>query len=297
MTGLYSARNRDLSPTLGRPVQADPLGLAPDVNCYRWEENRPTDLADPSGLEPPPQPYDYDNPPFLQWANRVQELPPSAFLGTNLYLGALEVANPSALPAGIIAPMQDVARDIGAVADNPLVLKDKNFQRQFHTDFFLAGMMFAGCESAMAGSPSREANAVERIMAPGGAAGSGGSRLVTVGQGANAPRLVHLTSNAGKAGIEASGQIIGRHGIFAVPEAVANESTVLKVLRTGVSPSGTAHAIPVPDAATELFRRPIPIGPYSAWKYFGANYYAPPGAVNTATGHSQRALRSSAQGY
>jgi hypothetical protein len=98
------------------------------------------------------------------------------------------------------------------------------------------------------------------------------------------PRLIHLTDAAGKAGIERSGQIIGRQAIFAVPEAVGTESTAMKVLRTGVPPSKTANAVPIPDAATGLFSRPVPIGPYSAWKYFGETYYAPGGAINTATG-------------
>jgi RHS repeat-associated protein len=48
--GLYHADGRDISPTLGRPLQADPLGLAPDINDYRWEGNGPTNYVDPSGL-------------------------------------------------------------------------------------------------------------------------------------------------------------------------------------------------------------------------------------------------------
>jgi RHS repeat-associated protein len=115
-------------------------------------------------------------------------------------------------------------------------------------------------------------------------AGSGGGPLAAVARGGNAPRLVHLTDTAGKAGIDASGQIIGRQGIFAVPESVANESTFSKVLRTGLAPGRTTQAVPIPEAATELFKRPTPIGPYSAWKYFGGTYYAAPGAINTTTG-------------
>jgi hypothetical protein len=96
--------------------------------------------------------------------------------------------------------------------------------------------------------------------------------------------LVHLTDAAGKAGIETSGHIVGRHGIFALPETVGNQSTILKVLRTGLPPSRTIHAIPIPEAAKDVFRCPVPIGPYSAWKYFSGNYYAPPGSISTATG-------------
>src|SRR5579884_2276357 len=53
-TNLYvTASGRFVSPTLMRPLQTDPLGLAPDVNSYRWEGNGPTDWVDPSGLQPP----------------------------------------------------------------------------------------------------------------------------------------------------------------------------------------------------------------------------------------------------
>jgi RHS repeat-associated protein len=48
--GLYDSRGRAISPALMRPMQADPLGLGPDVNDYRWEGNGPADMADPSGL-------------------------------------------------------------------------------------------------------------------------------------------------------------------------------------------------------------------------------------------------------
>jgi RHS repeat-associated protein len=49
-TGLYNFRNRDYSPTLGRWMQVDPLGLAPDTNAYRYVGNGPTGATDPSGL-------------------------------------------------------------------------------------------------------------------------------------------------------------------------------------------------------------------------------------------------------
>ncbi|MBU6410519.1 MAG: hypothetical protein KGR98_09040 [Verrucomicrobia bacterium] len=96
--------------------------------------------------------------------------------------------------------------------------------------------------------------------------------------------LVHLTDRAGAAGINQSGSIVGRRGIFAVPETVEAESTVAKVARTGLTPARTTEAVPIPSAANTLFQRPIPIGPYSGWKYLGGVRYAPPGAINTATG-------------
>jgi RHS repeat-associated protein len=48
--GLYHTDKRDVSPTLMRPMQADPLGLGPDVNDYRWEDNDSTNKTDPSGM-------------------------------------------------------------------------------------------------------------------------------------------------------------------------------------------------------------------------------------------------------
>jgi RHS repeat-associated protein len=50
-SGTYNARARDISPTLGRPLQSDPLGYgAGDVNLYRWEGNTPATVTDPSGM-------------------------------------------------------------------------------------------------------------------------------------------------------------------------------------------------------------------------------------------------------
>jgi RHS repeat-associated protein len=52
--GLYDSRGRVYSPTLVRPLQADPLGLGPDNNDYRWAGDSPTVAVDPSGLQPRP---------------------------------------------------------------------------------------------------------------------------------------------------------------------------------------------------------------------------------------------------
>jgi RHS repeat-associated protein len=49
--GLDDSRDRVYSPTLMRPLQADPLGLAPGVNYYRWEGDDPTGHTDPSGTD------------------------------------------------------------------------------------------------------------------------------------------------------------------------------------------------------------------------------------------------------
>src|SRR5262249_54503059 len=51
-SGLYNARNRDLSPKLGRWIQPDPLGFgAGDTNFYRAARNDTVNNSDPSGLQ------------------------------------------------------------------------------------------------------------------------------------------------------------------------------------------------------------------------------------------------------
>jgi RHS repeat-associated protein len=52
-TGLFSFRNRDLSPTLGRWIQNDPSGFsAGDTNLYCFVNNNPVGYSDPSGQIP-----------------------------------------------------------------------------------------------------------------------------------------------------------------------------------------------------------------------------------------------------
>ncbi len=96
--------------------------------------------------------------------------------------------------------------------------------------------------------------------------------------------LIPLTNAEGEAGILSSRKLIGNRGIFAVPESVAAESTAMKVARTGLMPGETTTFVRVPEAATGLFKQPVPVGPYSAWKYFGGVRYAPPGSINMTTG-------------
>jgi RHS repeat-associated protein len=52
--GLYHVGARWYDPSQGRWLSRDPLGFdAGDVNLYRYVGNSPTELTDPSGLEPP----------------------------------------------------------------------------------------------------------------------------------------------------------------------------------------------------------------------------------------------------
>src|SRR5436309_2749070 len=53
VTTLYAAGRGRRDETAGRFLEPDPLGLAPDSNPYRPVHNSPTNLTDPSGLQPP----------------------------------------------------------------------------------------------------------------------------------------------------------------------------------------------------------------------------------------------------
>ena len=50
-TGLYHTQTRDVSPTLQRAVEADPLGLTVGNNDYQWEGDHPISVVDPTGMD------------------------------------------------------------------------------------------------------------------------------------------------------------------------------------------------------------------------------------------------------
>lgn len=50
LSDLYYNRNRDYDPVTGRYIQADPIGLAGDVNPYVYAGADPVNLIDPDGL-------------------------------------------------------------------------------------------------------------------------------------------------------------------------------------------------------------------------------------------------------
>ena len=96
--------------------------------------------------------------------------------------------------------------------------------------------------------------------------------------------LIHLTNAQSESRILSSGILTGRRGIFAVPENIATESTGMRILRTGLMPSDTTTFVRVPKVMAGLFKQPVPLGPYSLWKYLGGVRYAPPGSINITKG-------------
>ncbi|MDA3961458.1 MAG: hypothetical protein PF961_11760 [Planctomycetota bacterium] len=146
------------------------------------------------------------------------------------------------------------------------------------------GLQLAGVNEQLSLTIGEYTNAAVGL----GTMGYGGYRFLTAPKplipNQASIRLVHLTDEAGETGIAASNTLRGNHGIFAVPATVGSESTALQVLRTGLTPDKTTNLVNVPGSAANLFTRPVPLGPYSAWKYFGGVRYAPAGSVNMTTG-------------
>jgi hypothetical protein len=111
----------------------------------------------------------------------------------------------------------------------------------------------------------------------------GGSFLLR-GISAAGTRLVHLTSVKGEASVRATGILRGTQGIFAVEETVAQESTLLKVLRTFLSPKNTKGNVNIPEILNPYFTRPTQIGPLTLLQRLGGVFRGPPGSINLLTG-------------
>lgn len=195
------------------------------------------------------------------------------FVGVTALTGGLGAPAMAALFAGGFA--SGVA---GSVTAHLLDHKAVSFG-----DAVLQGTVAAVLTVATAGLGRLVAPAVSRAFA---GMGSAAGDVVPILERffPQAPKLVHLTSEAGEAGITESGTVNGAKGIFAVPEKIAEKSTLTKVLGTGLSPAKTVRTIPLPEAANAHFEEVLPLGPYSFMKSLAGVRIAPPGALGVESG-------------
>jgi hypothetical protein len=69
-----------------------------------------------------------------------------------------------------------------------------------------------------------------------------------------------------------------------VPVELRNASRLWVVVLTGLPLARTTHHVEIPNQAVPLFHRPIPIGPYTLWKYVGQVYVSEAGTITLNTG-------------
>ncbi len=70
-TGLIYYRARYYDPTLGRFTQRDPIGLRGGLNQYAYVGNNPTNLTDPSGLQPSNVEYGFDGGSYVDLGSGI----------------------------------------------------------------------------------------------------------------------------------------------------------------------------------------------------------------------------------
>jgi RHS repeat-associated protein len=305
--GAYDDRGRILGPTLGRFFQTDPIGFAGgDADLYRYEAGWPTGGLDPSGLDA----KDWLDPRRWQKLKRdTDEAIGRAIVGAAQDIAGAVQSFPARCEDGAKA-CGEFALDVGKkasrgdthgvdVAKSAFaigVIKDwlppkwtgAQGQVAEHAGIWL-DILVRPVDSANfdRGERAGPLLAVLSMLIPipglGEAEGACAASRLGRCRGAN-PRLFHLTGDRGLEGIGRSGLIRGEHGIYAIPESIAGLSPRGKSFRTGLPPSLTEHAVPIPQPATGLFSPVRPWGPISAWKCWGRNYYAPGGSINTSTG-------------
>jgi hypothetical protein len=89
-----------------------------------------------------------------------------------------------------------------------------------------------------------------------------------------------------------SGELRGRTGIWALTADVLGQSTLRQSARASfLRPSRLESHVVIPPEAAHHFRRPLPIGPVSAYQYSTRTYIARPGTINLRTGDFTPARR------
>ena len=266
-------------PGAGRWVSRDPIGERGGMNLYGFVSNDPTDTIDKLG-------EDGYSTNYLVCRDLY-------------YVTGLIYAHPDDEDPVAVANPNDVIRDKFFEQYLP-----KKWASPYYDEFPFQAVVYNNSSSLegyyRGAENAKMASQMGRDWAVSTLAGYGVGKLIGVAfRGMRAcccagrlisfaeeggGGLIHLTDASGEAGITASNSLRGRYGIFAVPSNVAGESTGLRVIRTGLSPAKTTNFVNIPETANKLFTRPVPVGPYSAWKYSGGVRYAPSGSINMCTG-------------
>lgn len=113
------------------------------------------------------------------------------------------------------------------------------------------------------------------------------AKSVELGKSANnGGRLVHMSEAAGE--INTSGRLGLPGNNYAGPAANAGRSGWSLTSRTGLSPSGTYEAVPIPAAGEAGFSKVVPIGPLTTWQRLTGQQYTARGVMDLRTGAFSR---------
>ncbi|MGK3988335.1 RHS repeat-associated core domain-containing protein [Sorangium sp. So ce136] len=260
-TGLYYYGARSYEPRLGVWLSPDPIldqymrgapngGVYDPIHLglYAYTRNNPLRFVDPTGL--------------------AEECVDG---GCQSFVGRLDSPEQSIDPedtmcgSGVCVDGGPVERDALRHVENDLPLEAPVID-----PIDLVGIGSAGYSFAKIGIKALRGTVARKLATKAAAGGEGG--------------LVHFTSEAGEAGIKSSGELIGKHGVFALPESAASRSPITHAMLTGLSPAKTARIVQIPGPAVGSFQRVIPIGIYSAMKAAGGVRFTAPGTINMFTG-------------
>jgi hypothetical protein len=256
---------------LGRWLSCDPIGPHGGLNQYAYVSGNPIRLIDPSGLD---------------FWDRV-------WGGVKALGGVLETAAGAVVVgAGIVSSELGIGVPLIAVG---------GFIMAHGSDTVASGVMTAieGEQVDSYTSQGLQAMGMSRASAnladAGiGVAGSLGASAYTKAPviantmrgGAEANAYVHLTTAEAKTAIEATATLgKGTGTVYAGPASLANQGSILRTVRTGLTPGTSGAVVAVPNAAGQFLRVPMPIGPITGWqRLFGTVYTAGAGSINLSTG-------------
>ncbi|WP_437608249.1 RHS repeat-associated core domain-containing protein [Sorangium sp. So ce834] len=263
-TGLYHYGARSYEPRLGVWLSPDPIldqymrgapngGVYSPIHLglYTYTRNNPLRFVDPTGL--------------------AEECVDG---GCQSYVGSLDSPEQSIDPDDAMCT-SGVCVDGGpaerlAFHQAQVAKEDRPLEAPLLDPIDAVGIGGAGYSLAKLGIKALRGTVARKLAAKAAASGEGG--------------LIHFTSEAGEAGIKSSGELIGKHGVFALPESAASRSPVTHALLTGLSPAKTARVVQIPGSAAGAFQRVFPIGIYSAMKAAGGVRFTAPGVISMTTG-------------
>ena len=272
VTGLYYARNRNYSPSLGRWINQDPAGYINGASTYQFVVSNPAAKTDPQGR-------------FWSWMSNIGNTLAGAAEYVGSGIGAV-AESPSSLGAGTLQGLANVANG----AQNTLIGM-ANIPADVTNG---VGYLTAGDSTIIPVIPSPDWSnnlVVQNDPAHGISTFLGGQAMTTLatlglsqlGTAGDAANLFHLTNPAAGEAIGQSGELLGQSGIYALSNP--SDSSFINSMLTGVSDTGVQ--VPISDAAAATFT-PVPaVGPISDWTSLAGGYFSPYSSLDLATGTGQ----------